>query len=276
MIEVRKSLLVPYSAERMFDLIERAEDYPAFLPWCSNATILERHDEVVAAAITVDYHGVKFHFTTRNPKRHPDWLAIRLESGPFRRFEGEWHLAPLGDEGCRIRFDLHYEFASTLMRTLAGPVFGRIADTLVDAFVSRAEQVYVAAPVPSLSAGPTTARTGRPAPLAPTYGPPPVTATPEPREPAVAIPVGAVPVTLPSAGAATAPFATAAPAAAAVAAAPSASTEPASIAPAATSPAPSSVAAAAHDVPPTTPPGAPAAPDRETNPPLPEGAMPHG
>ena len=276
MIEVRKSLLVPYSAERMFDLIERAEDYPAFLPWCSNATILERHDEVVAAAITVDYHGVKFHFTTRNPKRRPDWLAIRLESGPFRRFEGEWHLAPLGDEGCRIRFDLHYEFASTLMRTLAGPVFGRIADTLVDAFVSRAEQVYVAAPVPSLSAGPTTARTGRPAPLVPTYGPPPVTATPEHREPAVAIPGGPVPVTPPSAGTTTAPLVTAAPAAAAVAAAPSATTTPAGIAPATASPAPSSVAAAAHDGHPATPTNAPAAPDRETNPPLPEGAMPHG
>jgi ribosome-associated toxin RatA of RatAB toxin-antitoxin module len=126
----------------MFDLIERAEDYPAFLPWCASATILSRSDDAVAAAITVDYHGVKFHFTTRNPKRRPDWLAIRLESGPFRRFEGEWHLAPLGDSGCRIRFDLHYEFASTLMRTLAGPVFGRIADTLVDAFVARADEVY--------------------------------------------------------------------------------------------------------------------------------------
>ena len=142
MIDVRKSLLVPYTAECMFELIERAEDYPAFLPWCASATILSRSDDTVAAAITVDYHGVKFHFTTRNPKRRPDWLAIRLESGPFRRFEGEWHLAPLGDAGCRIRFDLHYEFASTLMRTLAGPVFGRIADTLVDAFVARADEVY--------------------------------------------------------------------------------------------------------------------------------------
>jgi ribosome-associated toxin RatA of RatAB toxin-antitoxin module len=128
----------------MFELIERAEDYPAFLPWCASATILSRSDDTVAAAITVDYHGVKFHFTTRNPKRRPDWLAIRLESGPFRRFEGEWHLAPLGDAGCRIRFDLHYEFASTVMRTLAGPVFSRIADTLVDAFVARADEVHAA------------------------------------------------------------------------------------------------------------------------------------
>jgi ribosome-associated toxin RatA of RatAB toxin-antitoxin module len=149
-IEVRKSLLVPYTTERMFDLIERAEDYPAFLPWCASATILSRSDDAVAAAITVDYRGVRFHFTTRNPKRRPDWLAIRLESGPFRRFEGEWHLAPLGDAGCRIRFDLHYEFASTMMRTLAGPIFGRIADTLVDAFVARADEVYAAIVPPAL------------------------------------------------------------------------------------------------------------------------------
>ena len=192
-IEVRKTLLVPYTAERMFDLIERAEDYPQFLPWCAAATILERSDDVVAAAITVDYRGVKFHFATRNPKRRPGWLAIRLERGPFRRFEGEWHLSPLGDEGCRIQFDLHYEFASTVMRTLAGAVFARIADTLVDAFVSRAEQVYVAAatPVPAPMATPMPAGAGE---LAPT-----------PAEGDAAVPIGAGGIASPAGVAGVAP-----------------------------------------------------------------------
>jgi ribosome-associated toxin RatA of RatAB toxin-antitoxin module len=191
-IEVRKTLLVPYTAERMFDLIERAEDYPQFLPWCAAATILERSDDVVAAAITVDYRGVKFHFATRNPKRRPGWLAIRLERGPFRRFEGEWHLSPLGDEGCRIQFDLHYEFASTVMRTLAGAVFARIADTLVDAFVSRAEQVYVAAP-------PTLAMTPMPVPtaIATPAAAGEIAPTPAAAEPAV--PIGADEVASPAA-----------------------------------------------------------------------------
>jgi ribosome-associated toxin RatA of RatAB toxin-antitoxin module len=142
MNEIRKSALVAHSAERIFDLIEAAENYPAFLPWCSAATILMRDDAVVSALITIDYRGVRLDFTTRNPKRRPEFMAIHLERGPFRQFQGEWHLKPLGTDGCRIDFCLRYEFASTAMTRLAGPVFDRIANTLVDAFVTRADRVY--------------------------------------------------------------------------------------------------------------------------------------
>ncbi len=137
-MEIRRTVLVPHSAERMFDLIEAAENYPRFLPWCADAIIAMRDPTVVVANITVDYHGVRFRFTTRNPKRRPEWMAITLERGPFRRFEGEWHLRPLGIEGSHIDFTLRYDFESGVMRTLAGPVFERITNTLVDAFVRRA------------------------------------------------------------------------------------------------------------------------------------------
>jgi ribosome-associated toxin RatA of RatAB toxin-antitoxin module len=141
-MEVHKSALVGHTAERMFDLVEAAEHYPEFLPWCAGATIVHRDDSVVVADIAIDYHGVRFKFTTRNPKRRPKWMAIDLEQGPFRRFEGDWHVKPLLDVGCRIEFNLRYDFASTVMGKLAGPVFDRIANTLVDAFVARAEKVY--------------------------------------------------------------------------------------------------------------------------------------
>ena len=155
-METRRSLLVPHSAQRMFDLIEAAEHYPRFLPWCSEAKIVARDDAVVVADITVDYHGVKFRFTTRNPKRRPEWMAITLERGPFRRFEGEWNLKQLGDEGSHIEFTLRYDFESGVMRTLAGPVFERITNTLVDAFVTRADIVYAGLP-PDVPPAPTPA-----------------------------------------------------------------------------------------------------------------------
>jgi len=139
---VRKSALVEHSAEQMFDLIEAAEDYPAFLPWCAGASILFRDEHAVAAEINVDFHGVRFALTTRNPKRRPDYMAIVLERGPFRRFEGEWNLTPLSPSACKIEFGLQYEFDSPLMGRLAGSVFDRITNTLVDAFVVRAGVVH--------------------------------------------------------------------------------------------------------------------------------------
>ena len=139
-MELRKSALVAHSAESMFDLIEGAEHYPAFLPWCAGATILMRDDNVVVANIAVDFHGVRFSFTTRNPKRRPEWLAVTLDRGPFRRFEGEWRLKPLAATACKIDFTFCYEFDAALIRTLANPVFDRIANTFVDAFVARAQR----------------------------------------------------------------------------------------------------------------------------------------
>ena len=76
---------------------------------------------------------------TRNGGRH--WLAVRKEKGPFRRFEGEWHVRELGPDACKIEFELHYQFDSTLVGKLADTVFGRIADTMVDAFAQRADDV---------------------------------------------------------------------------------------------------------------------------------------
>ena len=138
-MQVRRTLLVAHPAERMYDLIEGAEHYPAFLPWCASATILERSDETVAARVTVDVRGVRFQFVTRNRKRRPEWMGLELDEGPFSRFAGEWHLKPLDAAGCRIDFALDYDFERALMRSVAGPVFERITNTLVDAFVARAD-----------------------------------------------------------------------------------------------------------------------------------------
>jgi ribosome-associated toxin RatA of RatAB toxin-antitoxin module len=155
-MEIARRLLVPYPAERMFDLIEAAERYPEFMPWCARATIVERTAEVVVADIGVDYRGVRFEFRTRNPKRRPEWMAIRLERGPFRRFEGEWRLTPLAQAGCRIEFEMRYDFNSVMAR-LAGPVFDRITNAMVDAYVARADVLFAAEPAaaPELAAVPT-------------------------------------------------------------------------------------------------------------------------
>jgi len=145
-MELRRSALVAHSAENMFDLIEAAEHYPEFLPWCAGTTILARDESIVVAEIRVDWHGVRFAFTTRNPKRRPDWLAVTLERGPFRRFEGEWNLKPLAPWACKIEFVLRYDFGHALARSLTGKVFDQIAGTFVDAYVARADAVYGTAP----------------------------------------------------------------------------------------------------------------------------------
>ena len=153
-MEIRRSVLVPYSAEDMFDLIEQAEVYPQFLPWCTGATILERSDDWVAARLDFTYLQFRFGFQTRNPKCRPLWLQVRLVEGPFKHFHGDWALTPLGNQGCRVNFLLSYEISDGLFDRLAAPAVDKVSRAMVDAFVKRAEQTLKEfAPAQAVDAG---------------------------------------------------------------------------------------------------------------------------
>jgi len=41
-----------------------------------------------------------------------------------------------------VELNLHYGFSSGTLSAIVGPVFDKIAGSLVDAFIKRAEQVY--------------------------------------------------------------------------------------------------------------------------------------
>jgi ribosome-associated toxin RatA of RatAB toxin-antitoxin module len=140
MPNVRKSVIVHHRCETMFDLVDRVEDYPRFLPWCRDTQVLERSDTTTEARIEVDYHGLVTRFTTRNAKARPGAMELAFVEGPFEAFAGRWTFQPLGPEGCRVELALDYELAGAL-GALAAPVFGQIMESLVDRFVARADRV---------------------------------------------------------------------------------------------------------------------------------------
>jgi ribosome-associated toxin RatA of RatAB toxin-antitoxin module len=137
-MHVSQSVLLPYTVEDMFDLIERAEHYPQFIPWCTGAAILERSDDWVAARVEFTYLKFRFGFATRNPKCRPTSLQVRLVEGPFKHFQGTWELKPLGHLGCKVSFVLSYELAERFVGAIALPASEFVARKMVDAFVARA------------------------------------------------------------------------------------------------------------------------------------------
>ncbi|CAD5375011.1 hypothetical protein RA210_U80093 [Rubrivivax sp. A210] len=196
-MEIKRSVLLPYSVEDMFDLIERAEHYPQFLPWCASATVLERSDEWVAARLEFSYLKIRFAFQTRNPKRRPEWLRVLLVQGPFRNLQGDWRFTPIGGVGCRVDFAMTFEVADGRLDALAGPAAGLVAKQMVDAFVKRAAATLKEF-APAQIAPPAPAQTVVAAAPAAAPEPPPqaVAAAPEP-VPVRAGPMAAVPTEVP-------------------------------------------------------------------------------
>jgi len=142
MAVVHKSVFLGYSAQQMFDLVAAIEDYPKFLPWCGGVEIRERNGNTVVASVGINYHGVKQAFTTSNENTAPSSIKMKLVDGPFKCLDGVWTFKALREDACKIELDLHYEFSSGLLDKLVGPVFGMIANSMVDSFCKRAETVY--------------------------------------------------------------------------------------------------------------------------------------
>jgi ribosome-associated toxin RatA of RatAB toxin-antitoxin module len=142
MAEVKQSLLVPYSAVRMFELVDAVEKYPQFLPWCGGTEVVFRRSDAMQAVIHVNFRGIRQQFTTENLRSEPQEIRIRLVDGPFKRLDGTWRFTDLGETGSKVEFQLCWELSSRLLATLAGPVFSHIANTMVDAFVGRAQKLY--------------------------------------------------------------------------------------------------------------------------------------
>ena len=142
MARVEKSVLVAHSPERMFELVDRVEDYPAFLPWCGGTELKWRDEASTVATIHIAYMGIRQSFTTENTKIHPREMRIKLQDGPFAELEGDWSFLPLGDDACKIEFRLQYVFSSRVLETILASVFSHITNTFVDAFVRRADEVY--------------------------------------------------------------------------------------------------------------------------------------
>jgi ribosome-associated toxin RatA of RatAB toxin-antitoxin module len=139
---VERSAIVGFSAETMFALVEDVESYPRFLPWCRRTEVELRDEQRTVATLFVDSRGMRQSFTTENLRESPQLIDMRLVRGPFRRLDGRWRFTALREDACKVELVLTYQLASPVLSRLIGPVFDGIANTMVDAFVRRADAVY--------------------------------------------------------------------------------------------------------------------------------------
>ena len=142
---VHKSVLIWYSAEEMYALVTDVARYPEFLPWCDKSRVVAQDEAGMTAEVGLAFGGLHQSFTTRNTHVPGRSVQLKLVSGPFSNLDGTWKFNPVGEAGeraCRVELDLSYGFSNFALQALVGPVFDKIASTLVEAFVKRAEQVY--------------------------------------------------------------------------------------------------------------------------------------
>jgi ribosome-associated toxin RatA of RatAB toxin-antitoxin module len=140
--EIKRTALVTFTPEQMFDLVVDVERYGEFLPWVAGARLHERTEHELQASLTMERAGIRQSFTTRNLLQRPDWMSLELVEGPFRTLEGLWTFKAIGAAGTRIELCMRFEFANAVASMLFGRAFEQSVGELIDAFVARAGQIH--------------------------------------------------------------------------------------------------------------------------------------
>jgi ribosome-associated toxin RatA of RatAB toxin-antitoxin module len=138
---ISRSALLPYSAARMFALVDDIAAYPQYMNGCVGADILQRDHQSVTARLTLGKAGLRYSFTTRNKLEPPHAMKMELVEGPFRKFNAEWRFEPLADSACKLSYDMEFEMAALVDAMLAS-LFEATASEMVNAVTRRARQLY--------------------------------------------------------------------------------------------------------------------------------------
>ena len=138
---IQRSALLPYSAQRVYELVNDVASYPEFLPWCGGAQVVSMQSAQMVASVTIAKAGIKQTFTTQNTLYEGERIEMSLLDGPFQSLTGQWVFKPLAEDACKITFEVSFEMKAGLLSKVLGPIFEQIATTMVDSFCKRAKQV---------------------------------------------------------------------------------------------------------------------------------------
>lgn len=142
MPDIKKVKVVPYSPKQMYALVNDIKSYPEFVPWCHKSELLSENEDELRAKLHFSGGGFEKSFTTCNRLQKDKMIELRLVDGPFQHLEGFWRFDEQPEGGCAVVFDLEFEFSNKLLSIAFGPFFHQVANSLVDAFTKRAEEIY--------------------------------------------------------------------------------------------------------------------------------------
>jgi coenzyme Q-binding protein COQ10 len=138
---------VAHSADDMYALVARVEDYPQFLPLIEALNVKSREEtgtkEILIATMQVGYKLIRESFTTKVTLDQPArMIFVEYLDGPFSHLENRWRFIPRADGGSDIDFYIAYSFRTWMFERLVGGLFDKAVRKYTDAFEARADAVY--------------------------------------------------------------------------------------------------------------------------------------
>lgn len=131
-----------YSADELFDIVANIRDYPAFVPWCSGATILREDQREIVADLVIGFGPFHESFRSQVTLDRPRELKVHAVEGPLEHLMNAWTFTPVADK-THVDFVIDFQFKSHLLDHVANDMFHEAATRMMSAFESRAHLVHM-------------------------------------------------------------------------------------------------------------------------------------
>jgi coenzyme Q-binding protein COQ10 len=139
---IRETRRLPYSAEQMFDLVADVARYGEFLPWVVATRVRSNSETEMVADMVVGFKSLRESFTSRVTKARAKEIAVHYVDGPLSDLDNVWTFREVDESTCEIDFLVEFTFKNRLFERIAGQYFDKAFRKMVEAFETRAAQLY--------------------------------------------------------------------------------------------------------------------------------------
>jgi coenzyme Q-binding protein COQ10 len=140
-IRYAQSAVLPYSPERVFDMVADVERYPEFLEEYREVRIRSQDGDTMQVEQVIGFAAIELTLSAVAKLRRPQSIAVHSDHGLLGKLEIRWGFEPAG-AGTRVDFRMALTPPSRFAAVLAEFLLNRTAPRTLKAFAARARQVY--------------------------------------------------------------------------------------------------------------------------------------
>ncbi len=148
MPKVSEQVLIPHSADNLYELVRDIRRYPEFIKWIRAVSVADEkfapngHYSCLGEA-SVHFKGFDERFASHvdaDPVARR--IDVKLARGPFRHLRNRWQFDPREDGKTRVHCFIDYEFKNPVLRLLARTNSRLAVELIIDAFRAEADRRF--------------------------------------------------------------------------------------------------------------------------------------
>tara|TARA_B110000116_G_C16762347_1_gene549071 strand:- start:1221 stop:1658 length:438 start_codon:yes stop_codon:yes gene_type:complete len=143
MKESQKEIEINHNADELYNIVLNIEEYPDYIPWCTETEIINRKKNKIQANMVVNYKFFPTQKFTSQVVYNYKKKIIKTSyiDGPLKDLFTSWEFVKLENNKTKIVFIVGFEFQNFIHQKLAELFLPLIEDKMMRSFIKRADNI---------------------------------------------------------------------------------------------------------------------------------------